>query len=53
MRLKTPDINYKNNLIQGEYFEFLPSGEISVKGFYINNLKDSLWETYREDGSIY
>ena len=44
---------YNNNFLNGEYVEYLPSGEVSVSGKYENGLKVAIWETYREDGSIY
>jgi antitoxin component YwqK of YwqJK toxin-antitoxin module len=42
---------YAGGLFRGQFTEWYPGGIIKTRGFYANNQKDGLWETFSESGS--
>jgi len=46
------EVDIKDGLKHGNYFEYHPSGELKVKGKYKNDQKDGTWKYYNEDGDL-
>jgi antitoxin component YwqK of YwqJK toxin-antitoxin module len=43
---------YKNGKLNGNYFEFYPSGKLKYKGNYKDNLKIGIWTYFNEQNKI-
>ena len=37
----------------GPYKQFFSSGQLRTKGFYDNGVKNGLWESYHENGTLH
>lgn len=43
---------YVNGLLEGDYLEYFDNGGLYVKGKYLKNRKEGLWEIYHLNGKI-
>ncbi|MEO9967451.1 MAG: DUF3352 domain-containing protein [Reichenbachiella sp.] len=46
------ELEIKDGLKHGSYFEYHPSGELKTKGKYKNDLKEGTWKYYTVDGKL-
>ena len=44
--------NYQYNKLHGKSLQFFESGMVSMEGWYLNNLKDSIFTYYNQQGKI-
>lgn len=42
--------HYKNDLLDGEFREYFENGFLREKGYYVQNNKNGVWETYHSTG---
>lgn len=43
---------YMNGKLNGNYYEFYPSGKLKYKGFYKDNLKTGVWTYFNENHEV-
>jgi len=43
---------FSGGMANGQYFEYFMDGSIKIKGHYLNDNKDGLWQIYNEKGII-
>lgn len=46
------EVEIKDGMKHGDYFEYHPTGELSIKGKYKNDLKEGTWKYYSVDGKL-
>lgn len=46
------ELQIKDGLKHGAYFEYHPSGELKIKGKYKNNVKEGIWKYYTIEGKL-
>lgn len=46
------EIEVKDGLKHGSYYEYYPTEELKVKGKYKNDLKEGVWKYYTQDGEL-
>jgi hypothetical protein len=51
IKLKTYSDSSLRNL-SGRYLEYFTNGFIRIKGYYTNNVKDSIWYSYNDTGKV-
>jgi antitoxin component YwqK of YwqJK toxin-antitoxin module len=44
--------NYSKGKLNGEYLEYFDSGELEIKGKYLNGEKEGVWEQYHTNGKV-
>lgn len=47
---KVEEGDYKNDLREGMWSEYYPSGKLKSKGNYVHDKKSGYWKEYAEDG---
>lgn len=45
------EINYVNDIRNGEYIQYYPSGIVEVRGYYTDNKESGMWITYDTNGN--
>lgn len=46
------EVETKDGLRHGSYFEYHPTGELKIKGKYKDDLKEGIWKYYDESGDL-